>query len=152
MSDTGDAAQTPRGPHWKGYAQSDWVWLDRTDVLEPPDAMGVHRVRSRRRGLAYVGMAGRGKTSSLRTRIAMLRCTVAGRRGHAAGRCICRLSRGPIYVSWVALDVDIREVYGIEVDLIAAHRAVMHESPYCQVVRAIASRQCLKRLPFLGVQ
>lgn len=126
-------AHDPRGPYWQGYEWSEWVPLEDSDLNapKPPHQRGVYRVHCRQQGLAYIGIS-----DNVAARIGTLRRQVyeGVRRGHSAGRCI-REAPGPAYVSWVELDperVSRRELYGIEVELIAAYRAATHQSPHCQ--------------------
>jgi hypothetical protein len=123
----------PHDPGWQGKEWSEWF---RLEDVRPPAVEGIYRVRlaSHGRRLLYIGMSG----SSLRGRLGKLRRDV--RRGtsreHTAGRVLsAKCGRDPrkLWVSWIDLEgEDRREIYGIEVDLIAAYRQVMRESPACQ--------------------
>lgn len=119
-------ARDPRGSFWLGLPWSAWAPLAESD---PQPHQGIYRVRSGRAGLAYIGMS-----SNLASRVGTLRRSIGAGRGHLhpAGVCIKRSSSGQIEVSWVELTQSRREVYGIEVDLIAAYRAEVGESPHCQ--------------------
>lgn len=120
-------AHNPQGPYWQGYAWEDWR---RIEDARPPRQRGIYRLHSRRRGLDYIGIS-----DSLASRIGILRRCYQGARGaHPACACV-RDAPGTVQISWVELDpkeVSRRELYGIEVELIAAYRAAMHESPHCQ--------------------
>jgi hypothetical protein len=120
-------AHNPRGPYWQGYAWSEW---SRIEDARPPKQRGVYRVRSGRAGLDYIGIS-----DDLAMRVGILRRCHQGRSGaHPACRCI-REAPGFVRVSRGTFDEDEvsrRELYGIEVELIAAYRAAIHESPHCQ--------------------
>jgi hypothetical protein len=119
-------ARDPRGSFWYGLSWSTWAPFAESN---PRRHQGIYRVRSSRTGLAYIGMSG-----NLASRIGTLRRSIEAGGGHVhpAGACIKRSSSGRIEVSWVELTESRREVYGIEVDLIAAYRAEVGESPHCQ--------------------
>lgn len=131
----------PQSPTWAGFNWSDWH--DVTTAVAPresamPTDAGVYQIRAKGKlGLIYIGQTGR----SLRGRVRRLRLAL-GRAargldavGHVAGACVYEHQRhgATIQVSWVAMpNLDKRERLGREVDLIAAYRQVMHESPSCQ--------------------
>jgi hypothetical protein len=120
-------AHNPRGPFWQGYRWEPWV---RIEAAGREQERGIYRVHSRRRGLDYIGIS-----DNLASRIGTLRrCFAGGQGSHPACRCVHE-APGVVRISWVELkpdDVSRRELYGIEVELIAAYRAAMHESPHCQ--------------------
>lgn len=116
-------ATDSRGSYWRGLDWSAWASLGDS---RPDGVQGIYRVRSGRKGLAYIGMSG-----NLASRVGTLKRSVdaGGGHFHPAGGCINRNSRGQIEVSWVKLTQSRREVYGIEVDLIAAYRHEMARVP-----------------------
>jgi hypothetical protein len=132
----------PRSGDWEGHHWSEWATLDiatAPDAALAPNQPGLYRIRCRGEpGLIYIGQTG----SSLRGRFRQLRKSMeysaAGRPAeapHIAGACVqAHLEQGRVVaVSWVALPgVGKRARLGLEVDLIAAYRRVMGESPTCE--------------------
>ncbi len=109
-----------------------------------PSQPGIYRIRcSGRAGLVYIGQSGR----SLRTRLRQLRDGMrladAGKpqaAPHFAAPCVnTHASRGwKVEVSWIGMpDVDKRERFGVEVDLIALYRRTQKASPTCQFAGAL---------------
>lgn len=122
----------PQGPHWEGYAWSEWRQLGDLRRADVPAGQGIYRLRSQGDpDLIYIGISDR-----LRSRLGGLRRARSrdDKRGHSAAACIAAHEvRGKtVDVSWVlAGDIDRRELLGREVDLIAAHRR-LSGSPACQ--------------------
>ena len=137
----------PQAALWGGNQWSRWYTL--SDAIAPRTAVapmqpGIYRIRcSDRPGLVYIGQSGR----SLRTRLRQLRDGMhdaeAGRpqnAPHFAAPCVySHVARGwTIEVSWIAMpQVDKRERFGIEVDLIALYRRTEKASPTCQFAGAL---------------
>jgi len=131
----------PQAARWGGQKWSSWYKLPDAvaarAALAPAQA-GIYRIRcTGRSGLIYIGQSGR----SLRTRLRQLRDGMkdaeAGRpqnAPHFAAPCVyAHAARWGVEVSWVALpDIEKRERFGIEVDLIALYRRTEKTSPACQ--------------------
>ncbi len=118
----------PRSPHWGGLEWSEWYPLDSTGggIGLVPRGTGIYRLqRADHPELIYVGVSDR-----LRTRISNLRNGA----GHSAAPCVAKhRSRGDaIEVSWAIVNDERRELFGLEVDLIAACRRLFGQSPACQ--------------------
>jgi hypothetical protein len=128
MANSGE--EDPQGPGWGGLVWSSWFHLD-TDA-RIPRAAGIYRLRCLgRRGLIYIGISVRlsGRLGGLRRARSR-----PDKRGHYAAGCVAgHEARGEVVeVSWAIVeDKDRRELMGLEVDLIAAHRKHFG-SPACQ--------------------
>jgi len=127
---------------WAGRTWSNWFDLGSATAPRAalaPSVAGIYRLRcAGRPGLIYIGQSGR----SLRTRLRQLRDgmaeAAAGRphsAPHFAAPCVqAHAAKGwAVEVSWIELEeVDRRERFGIEVDLIALYRRTVNQSPTCQ--------------------
>jgi len=122
----------PQDSLWEGLVWSRWHQLDTPGGRAVPSEAGVYRLRCHGDpALIYIGISDR-----LSSRLGGLR-RARGRedkRGHYAAACVAAHEKqgNTIEVSWaIAGDVDRRELMGLEVDLIAAHRK-RFGSPACQ--------------------
>jgi hypothetical protein len=125
----------PDSPNWGDLAWSPWVHLDSTAERGlVPRQQGIYRLRCQGRPtLIYVGIS-----DHLSSRLGGLRRArnhPPRYRGHSAAACVAghEAQGNLIEVSWALLDdLDRRALMGVEVDLIAACRALFGESPACQ--------------------
>src|SRR5262249_38679769 len=121
-------------PRWQNLEWTCWKQLD--EAFRPrdsiPRAAGVYRLRaSDCPGLIYIGISDR-----LRFRLGGLRRARhrADKKGHSAAACVAAYEEAGkiVFVSWATVgDMGRRDLMGLEVDLIAAHRR-RFGSPACQ--------------------
>jgi hypothetical protein len=126
--------EDPQDAHWQGLNWTCWKQLDEAfrDRGAVPRASGVYRLRaSGCPGLIYLGIS-----DQLSSRLGGLRRARhrPDRKGHSAAACVAAYEAAGkiVSVSWVTVtDMKRRDLMGLEVDLIAAHRQNF-ESPACQ--------------------
>jgi hypothetical protein len=132
-----------QGPRWGGRRWSEWCSLDEATVarvaLAPVDP-GIYRLRcAGEPGLIYIGQSGSSLRGRLRQLVRGIRNVSAPNQHvpHFAAPCVRQhIDRSlTIEVSWIVLppnQVDKRERFGIECDLMAAYRRSGGMSPTCQ--------------------
>jgi hypothetical protein len=126
--------EDPQDPRWRGLEWTSWKQLDEAFRVRAaiPRAAGVYRLRaSDCPGLIYIGISDRLSSRLGGLRRARYR---ADKKGHSAAACVAaHEAAGKIVsVSWATVgDMDRRDLMGLEVDLIAAHRQ-NSGSPACQ--------------------
>jgi hypothetical protein len=126
--------EDPQDPRWWGLEWTGWQQLDQAfqarDAI--PRAAGVYRLRARDcPGLIYIGISDRLSSRLGGLRRARYR---VDKKGHSAAACVAAYEKAGkiVSVSWATVrDIDRRDLIGLEVDLIAAHRRRLG-SPACQ--------------------
>ena len=122
----------PLSERWQHIAWTPWVDLSQAASTRGaiPRDQGLYRVRKRgAQELLYIG-----KSIRLAARIQGLARAIRNEDhiGHYAGGCVWRAARSNAQVSWMVMPGPVRNVLGREIDLIAAYRKVMGDSPHCQ--------------------
>jgi hypothetical protein len=122
----------PLSERWQKIAWTPWVDLSQAASTRGaiPREQGLYRVRKRdAQQLLYIG-----KSIRLAARLQGLERAIHRKDhiGHYAGGCIWRAARSSVQVSWMVMPGAVRNVLGREVDLIAAYRKMMGDSPRCQ--------------------
>lgn len=123
----------PRSDAWQAVAWEPWIALKEAASNRGtiPRKQGIYRLRSRRgKGLLYIGIS-----VHLAQRLHGLARAIhrTDHVGHYAGGCVARAAGPDVEVSWVVrARVSKRALLGQEVDLIAAYRTTIGQSPRCQ--------------------
>ena len=122
----------PLSERWQHISWTPWVDLSQAASTRGaiPGDQGLYRVRKRgAKELLYIG-----KSIRLAARLQRLERAIHRKDhiGHYAGGCVWRAARSGAQVSWMVMPGPVRNVLGREVDLIAAYRKVMGDSPHCQ--------------------
>ena len=147
------------GSKWGGQHWSGWNSLEasiRPRAALAPQVAGIYRVRCRdERDIIYIGQSGSSLLKRLRQLARGMTLAAAGRpesTPHFAANCIFQHSaRGSVMeVSWTEMaQVEKRERFGIECDLISLYRRTEGRNPTCPVRRGHRARlgqQAARRL------